>query len=502
MITCTLQQNLYQSCYHTKYDTMNLRFFVLQGVMMCTLIMSASPVLSLDSCRAMALRNNKQMLINATRIKGAKYKKREARAAYLPALDFVGGYSYNQKNISLFDSDQILPVKSFNLATAGYEFNIVKNPITGEPIKSPDGQYVPQEVALIPKDALTFDVHNVFFGALTLTQPIYMGGKIFALNRISDYAEKLAVAQQQSDAENVIYNVDVAYWQVVSLDAKMRLAEGYVALLDTLNRNVNAMIIEGVATPSDQLRVNVRLNEALVDLTKVKNGLTLSRMALAQLCGLPINSNLHLADENYNKPLSVIPSTNKNAYMEQVFARRHDIHQLELGEKITQQQAKVELSSMLPNVSVIGAYSFSNPNMYDGFSKNFDGAFSVGVMVTIPLWHWGGNYNKYKAAQTQETIMRLNLADAKDKITLQVQQATFKAQEAIKTYKMTLENLASADENLRQAQIGFKEGVMTVDNVMEAQTAWLKANSERVDAQIDVQLCNTYLKKVLGILTY
>ena len=334
---------------------MNLRFFVLQGVMMCTLIMSASPVLSLDSCRAMALRNNKQMLINATRIKGAKYKKREARAAYLPALDFVGGYSYNQKNISLFDSDQILPVKSFNLATAGYEFNIVKNPITGEPIKSPDGQYVPQEVALIPKDALTFDVHNVFFGALTLTQPIYMGGKIFALNRISDYAEKLAVAQQQSDAENVIYNVDVAYWQVVSLDAKMRLAEGYVALLDTLNRNVNAMIIEGVATPSDQLRVNVRLNEALVDLTKVKNGLTLSRMALAQLCGLPINSNLHLADENYNKPLSVIPSTNKNAYMEQVFARRHDIHQLELGEKITQQQAKVELSSMLPNVSVIGA---------------------------------------------------------------------------------------------------------------------------------------------------
>ena len=67
---------------------------------------------------------------------------------------------------------------------------------------------------------------------------------------------------------------------------------------------------------------------------------------------------------------------------------------------------------------------------------------------------------------------------------------------------MTVENLKSADENLRQAQIGFKEGVMTVDNVMEAQTAWLKANSEQVDAQIDVQLCNTYLKKTLGILTY
>lgn len=481
---------------------MKLRIFVLQGVAMCALVVSSSTVVSLDSCRAMALRNNKQMLINATRIEGAKYKKKEARAAYFPALDFAGGYSYNQKNLSLFDSDQMLPVKSFNIVTGSYEFNIVKNPITGEPIKSPDGQYVPQEVALIPKEAMTFDIHNVFFGAVTLSQPIYMGGKIIALNSIAGYAEQLAVAQHQDDAENVIYNVDVAYWQVVSLDAKMRLAESYVALLDTLNRNVNAMVVEGVATSSDQLRVNVRLNEALVDLTKVKNGLTLSRMALAQLCGLPINSNLHLVDENCDKPLYIIPSTTQKINMEHVYARRYDIRQLELGEKITHQQSKVELSSMLPNVSVIGSYLFSNPNMYNGFSKSFDGAFSVGVLVSVPLWHWGGNYNKYKAAQTQETIMRLNIADAKEKIALQVQQASFKAQEAVKTYKMTVENLASADENLRQAQIGFKEGVMTVDNVMEAQTAWLKANSERVDAQIDVQLCNIYLKKTLGTLTF
>lgn len=481
---------------------MKLRFFVFQGVMMSVpLLMVASEVVSLDSCRAMALRNNKQMLINATRIEGARYKKREARAAFLPALDFAGGYTYNQKNLSLFDSDQMLPVKTFNIATGSYEFDIVKNPITGEPIKSPDGQYVPQEVALIPKEAMTFDIHNVFYGALTLSQPIYMGGKIIALNRIADYASQLADAQRRGDTENLIYEVDVAYWQVVSLNAKMCLAESYVALLDTLNRNVNAMIVEGVATPSDQLRVGVRLNEAQVDLTKVKNGLTLSRMALAQMCGLPIDSDLHLADESHDNTLAKMPVLLKNWDIERVYARRYDIRQLELGEQITHQQSKVELSSMLPNLLAVGTYSFSNPNMYDGFKKSFDGAFSVGVMVTMPLWHWGGNYSKYKAAQTQETIMRLNIADAKEKIALQVQQASFKAQEAVKTYKMTVENIESANENLRQAQVGYREGVMTIDNVMEAQTAWLKANSERIDAQIDVQLCNTYLKKVLGLLT-
>lgn len=452
---------------------MKLRFFVLQGVAMSVLVMGASEAVSLDSCRAMALRNNKQMLISKARIEGARYQKKEAKAAYLPALDFIGGYTYNQKNLSILGSDQLLPIKNAN------------------------GDFLP-EAALIPKEALTFDIQNVFFGALTLTQPVYMGGKIIALNNIANYASQLAVVQKEYEAENIVYEVDVAYWQVVSLGAKQRLAESYVDLLDTLKYNVDAMIREGVATPSDQLRVEVNRNEAHVDLIKVKNGLSLSRMALAQLCGLPIDSDLRLEDED-NRSI-VVPLFAENENIESVYARRKDIQQLELGVEVTHQQSRVELSTMLPKVSIIGTYEFTNPNMYSGFSKDFDGGFSVGVMVSVPLWHWGGNYNKYKASQTNETVMRLNLADAKEKVALQVQQASYKAQEAVKTYKTTLENLASANENLRQAQVGFKEGVMTIDNVMEAQTAWLKANSERVDAQIEVQLCNTYLQKVLGLL--
>ena len=449
------------------------RIVVYWGMAMVASIAWGEGVVSLDSCRAMALRNNKQLLISKARIEGARYQKKEAKAAYLPALDFIGGYTYNQKNLSILGSDQLLPIKNAN------------------------GDFLP-EAALIPKEALTFDIQNVFFGALTLTQPVYMGGKIIALNNIANYASQLAVVQKEYEAENIVYEVDVAYWQVVSLGAKQRLAESYVALLDTLKYNVDAMIREGVATPSDQLRVEVNRNEAHVDLIKVKNGLSLSRMALAQLCGLPIDSDLRLEDED-NRSI-VVPLFAENENIESVYARRKDIQQLELGVEVTHQQSRVELSTMLPKVSIIGTYEFTNPNMYSGFSKDFDGGFSVGVMVSVPLWHWGGNYNKYKASQTNETVMRLNLADAKEKVALQVQQASYKAQEAVKTYKTTLENLASANENLRQAQVGFKEGVMTIDNVMEAQTAWLKANSERIDAQIDVQLCDTYLKKVLGLL--
>jgi outer membrane protein TolC len=98
--------------------------------------------------------------------------------------------------------------------------------------------------------------------------------------------------------------------------------------------------------------------------------------------------------------------------------------------------------------------------------------------------------------------MQLRLDDAKQLIDLQINQASFKARESIKTYRSTQSNLESADENLRCATVGFKEGVITTDDVLAAQTAWLKANSENIDAMIDVQLCDTYLSKVLGKLQY
>ncbi len=458
-------------------------------------------VVSLDSCRAMALVNNKQLMMSRQGIKKAEYQNREAFAAYLPALDFAGGYMYNQKDLSIFSSDQMLPTKTFNLETKSYEFNLVKNPMTGEPIKGPDGQYIPETVALIPKEAMTYDIHNVFFGAVTLTQPIFMGGKIVAMNKITKYAEELARQMHDSEAENVIYAVDAAYWQVVSLKAKHKLAVSYVDLLDSLDRNVGLMLEQGVATRADKLSVDVKLNAARVDLVKVENGLSLSRMALAQVCGLPVHTVFTLEDEDLDD-ISSAEAPAENYDMEQVYALRPDLRALGLGVDIAGQQKRVAMSTMLPNVALVGSYSFSNPNMFNGFSKKFNGAFSVGAMVTIPLWHWGGNYNKYKAAEADETIMRLKLEDAKELVDLQVSQASYRSREAVKTYLMTESNLESANENLRTASIGFRDGVATADNVMEAQTAWLKANSERIDAMIDVHLCDTYLSKVLGRLRY
>lgn len=477
------------------------RLALIALAMLIALCVSGQEMFSLDSCRRLALANNKLIRIHNETIRSASYQRKAAFAAYLPAIDFTGGYTYNQKDLSIFESDQLLPTKTFNATTGNYEFNLVTNPSTGEPIKTANGQYIPSTVALIPKESMTYNIHHVFFGAVTLTQPIFMGGKIVAMNKITHYAEEIARSQHDSAAEDVIYAVDAAYWQVVSLQAKLKLAKNYVAMLDTLHRNVTAMVQEGVATKADLLTVEVKRNEANVDLTKVDNGVVLSRMSLAQLCGLPLDTSMILENETDNNitPYNFEPAKNS---LDDVYTRRQDLQSLYLGEKISEQKKLVAMAEILPNIAIVGTYSFSNPNIFNGFKRQFDGTFSIGATIKIPLWHWGGDFYKYRSAATHVTIMKLQIEEAKEKIALQVRQATFKAQESFKVLDSAKSNLNKAHENLRQAQLGFKEGIMTTDEVMKAQTAWLKACSEKIDAEIDVNLCHVYLSKVLGTLNY
>ena len=469
-------------------------------IALCAMSLAASSqVVTLDSCRNMALRNNKEIQQATLGIEKAGYQRKEAAAAYLPQFDLSAGYIYNSRKVSLIKEDQMLPTKSFNPQTGAYDYNLVIDPTTGYPLQV-NGQYVPSTVALLPKSGLTYNIHNLMGGALTVTQPIYMGGKITAMNQITELAQQLAHEMRESKVEDVIYNVDAAYWQVVSLCAKQKLANSYVDLVQKLDDDVKAMVNEGVATRANQLSVDVKLNEANVDLTKVNNGVTLSRMLLAQLCGLPVNTMMTLADEGRDDlDMTLAPS---RFNLNEVYDKRHDVRSLELATKIYDQQVKVARSEMMPKLAAVAAVHATNPNSYDGFENRFGAAFSVGAMLKMPLWHWGGLSNKVKAAQVEANVKRLELDDAKEKIALQISQAAFSYQEAFKTYEATKANLAQADENLRIAGIAFKEGMGTIDDVLTAQTAWLKANSEKIDAEINVHLTHEYLNKVMGDMNY
>lgn len=258
------------------------------------------------------------------------------------------------------------------------------------------------------------------------------------------------------------------------------------------------MIAEGVATRADGLSVDVKVNEAEMTLLQVSDGLVLARMLLCQQCGLPVDTDLRTADED-KETIAVGELPAEHIGGEQA-ERRPEIQVLQSVADLSRQAVNLLKAGNLPKIALTGGYSVSNPNVFDGFHKKFGGMWNVGVLVSIPVWNWGDVAYKVRAAKGAEAIAALEVAEAREKIELQVSQSRFKVSEAVKRLGMAEASIKRAEENLRSAEVGFREGVMPASTVMEAQTAWLQARSLHIDAGIDVKLSEVNLKKSLGTL--
>ena len=481
------------------------KLFLLTILLHLTFIVKAQTSLSLDSCRALALTNNKDLLISHEKINAAHYQRKAAFTNYLPNFSATGAYMRNQKEFSLLNNDQKAALSGLGSNLAGpigqAAAGIIATYPELAPLISSLSESLPAALdqagnSLV--DALRTDTRNVYAGAITLTQPLYMGGKIRAYNKITKYAEELARQQHNGGMQEVIMSTDQAYWQVISLVNKKKLAEGYLKLLQQLDSDVEKMIAEGVATKADGLSVRVKVNEAEMTLTKVEDGLSLARMLLCQLCGLDLSSPITLADENMEN-IPLIP-TDTHFDLSTAYENRPEIRSLELATQIYKQKVNVTRAEHLPSIALMGNYMVTNPSVFNSFENKFKGMWNVGVMVQLPIWHWGEGIYKTKAAKAEARIAQYQLQDAREKIELQVNQAAFKVNEAGKKLVMASQNMEKAEENLRYATLGFREGVIATSNVLEAQTAWLSAQSEKIDAQIDVKLTEIYLKKSLGTL--
>jgi outer membrane protein TolC len=213
---------------------------------------------------------------------------------------------------------------------------------------------------------------------------------------------------------------------------------------------------------------------------------------------LPVNEDITLADEDAEN-IAVVELSPK-LDVEMAVGNRPELKMLENGVQLTRQLTNVLKAGNLPMVALTGGYVVSNPNVLNGFQRKFGGFWNVGVLVRVPIWNWGDVMYKVRAAKGATTIANLELAEARELIELQVNQNTFRVNEANKKLTMAQANIARADENLRTANLGYKEGVITLTTVMEAQTAWLQAQSQKIDAEVDVKLSQVDLQKSLGVL--
>ena len=493
---------------------------LLFSLLVCCSVPVVAQTLTLDSCRAMALRNNKQLGVSRVKQDVAANLRKSARTKYLPHVSVLGGYEWTSKEISLLNDEQKSTLSGLgtNLTSgiqerAGEVMKTVPQSvwdmlgtmgITPASVQQGMGNILnPMGAALNHTgqgivDAFRTDTRNMFAGAVMVTQPVFMGGAIVAMNKMADIGETMAANSLETKRQQTLYQIDQCYWQVVSLRHKQKLAQGYLDLVKKLDTDVQKMIEEGVATRSEGLSVSVKVNEAEMMLMKVNDGLTLSKMLLCQLCGLPMDKQVTLADEETEEiaTTSLAPKLD----VEQAAGNRPELKQLQNMVDMSRQLTNILKAGNLPQLLLTGGYAVSNPNVFNGFEKKFAGVWNVGVIVRIPVWNWGDVTYKVRASKGATTIANLELDDVREKIELQVNQSVFQVEEANKKLEMAKANTRKADENLRTADLGFREGVISSTTVMEAQTAWLQAQSEKIDAEIGVRLSQVNLQKAMGTL--
>lgn len=441
-------------------------------------LLYAQQMLDLEQCRTMAIENNKVLKAASESVKKAHYEKKEAFMNFFPKFSASGMYMHFSKDMYLIGKDQI-PSEIPNILdpSAGM--------ISIEGIKN----------ALV--DAGRVDMSNLWTVGVTMTQPLFAGGRIVAYNDLMAYAKDLAETMRETSMTDVIVETDEVYWQVVAVANKAKLAAAYVQLLTRMDSDMQAMLEEGMVTKADRLSVAVKLNEAEVVQTKADNGVTLSKMLLCEIIGLDITSNIVLKDENLSSLTveeTIIPVPSN---LDPVVNDRTEIKSLELVEKIYEKQEKIAFANFLPEAGLVVGYNWLKPNAFDGFKNSFEGMWNIGVSVTVPL-NFISTDAKVKAARAATAHQRYLLEDARESIKLQINQASFKLEEARKVLRATSKNVEKANENLRYANDGFEEGVMPTSDVLAAYAAWVGAQSEKIDAQIDLKLSKVYLNKALG----
>lgn len=476
--------------------------------------------LSLEECRAMALENNHRIQIADEHIGAAGAVRKSAKTNFLPNISANGMYTRTNKKFALLDEDKFIPVVPYSAldANAGGLNNAILsptlsngspnpqfdadvfgntfaiNPATGQPFLDKDNNPAFGNYAWLPKEEGEFGSKNLFVGALTLTQPIYMGGKVRESYKITQYGEQMAVAVKEKDVAGVLYKTEEAYWRILSLDEKVKMVKAYIALLERLNQDLENLFAEGMIIQNDLLKASVKLNEAELNLIKAENGVALSKMVLCQIIGLPLEADLALTNELSPQLMAM----ENISFRDSAVANRPELQALEQSANMARSGVKLMRSRYLPNVGLTANYLLANPNPYGGLVEEFGSDWNVGVAVNIPIFHWGDKNHTLRAAKFEQRAAELKVEETRDLIRLEVQQALFKVKESERKVQLTRQNLEKANENLRVANDGFSEGILKTTDVLEAQALWKESQADNIDAKMERNLNRVNLKRVVG----
>ena len=415
-----------------------------------------SCLLSLDSCKALALQNNLEIKNAALDVEAAQEVKKQAFTKYFPNVSAIAGGYYAAKPLFEYGIDDI------NNANARQWLHNL---------------YFEYGAAMGLPDRISLCENGVLTGAMVL-QPVYMGGQIVNGNRLAKVGVKAAELQGQLTEDRILQQVEEYYWLIISLQEKLKTLQQAMTFLDTLKRDVNAAAEAGLVSKNDPLKVKLKWNEVYYNHEKVQNGIRLATDALGQMIGQD-HGILILTD-------TIVEISEWQARWKDPGAAvlgRKETQLLDLQVSAEELKKKMTLGETLPHLTVGGTASYGNL-VFDHYTAN---ALAF-VTLQVPLTGWWEASHKLKQHDILIQKSENERADLLQKMYLEVMQAWNNVGEAYNQYKLMGLALQDAEANLLDAKANYDAGLIPVSELLEAQTLFMQAQNQRTDALIDLKI--------------
>lgn len=415
----------------------------------CVLSLSASAqnIYTLEQCKELALKNNARSQNGQYSLEVAQQDKNKAFTNYFPSVSAVGFGFQSTKPMLEMATEQ---------GTVGM-------------------------------------VEKGMVGAVTAMQPIFSGGQIITGNKLAKVGVQVAELQKTMADDEVLLAVEQYYWQIVSLEEKVKTIAESETLLNRVHQDVQNMFDAGLVNKNDLLKVELKQNELESGKLKIDNGLKLSKMVLAQFIGVPteefdIDKN---AAENASVPF--VPRIDHQSALSQ----RAEYQLLDKNIEANKLQVRMEVGKNLPTVAVGAAWNYMSIDKGSpmGMKNNF-GMGLVGVSIPISGW-WGGSH-AIKKQKLQVRIAENEKRNTEELLLIQMQQLWNDLEEAQFQVSLADKAIASALENVRLNEDYYKAGTATLSDLLDAQSALQQTRDQRIEAATNYRIKLSKYKQATG----
>ena len=427
--------------------------FVL-GSLCCSLM--TAQTYTLEQLKDSALRNNFAIRSAQYDVEAASQQRKEAYTKYFPNVSGMGLWFNANKGMAettVNPSEMMAPEMGAMLAQ----------------------MFPPEALAALANPVSISMMKKGVIAGVQAVQPVFAGGQIINGNKLSQVGEDVSRLKMQLSENEVEKTAEQYFWQLASIQEKMKTIEAVEKLLNDIYKDVDVAVRAGVAMRNDLLQVQLRQNEIASQKLKVSNSLSLVRMLLSQYCGLRDTSFVISYQADVTSPIG-----SKQDHQQALLGTTE--YQL-LGKQVeaADLQKKIEVGKNLPTVAVGAGYNYHN--MLD---KNHTfGMIFATVKVPISDW-WGGSHAiKRKKLEQQKALDQLT--DNAELLKIRMQSAWNSVEESYQQLLLAERSIEQAEENLRLNRNYYNAGTSKMSDLLEAQMLYQQSCDKRTDAFADYQ---------------